>query len=83
MEIEMDGDGRVKWNSKETAPKDGTEVLLLTAIGIVNAWFHDEPGEVGGDDGKYEWVCYDDAFTIDGDGMETIKGWLPIEVFGI
>lgn len=78
----IDDAGMVKWNSLDSLPLDGTEVLLKTAIGVVSAWFHSEESfNDEQDDGHYEWVCYDDAFSIDGDGKETIKGWLPLSIF--
>jgi hypothetical protein len=59
------------WQSIETAPRDETEVLIKTSIGVVSAWFHSEPGEY------YQWVCYDDAFTIDGD-CGSVTHWMPL-----
>jgi hypothetical protein len=62
--IEID-DG---WEAMETAPRDGTPILLFTAsYGIVEAWFH--PGEW---DNNWEireysgpdWICADDKFQI-------------------
>jgi hypothetical protein len=55
----------MNWKPMDTAPEDGTEILLKTHIGIVSAWYCNE------DD---EWVCYDDMFTLDGDDC-TIEGW--------
>lgn len=60
----------MKWNDISTLPKDGTDVILKTHIGIVSAWYHSE------DD---EWVCYDDMFVITGDDV-TIEGWLPFNM---
>lgn len=59
------------WLPIDTAPRDETEVLIKTRIGVVSAWFHAEPGEC------YHWVCYDDAFTIDGDDG-SVTHWMPI-----
>lgn len=51
-----------------TAPRDGTEVILLTRYGIVSAHFC--PGEMTTtmDGDEYEgpvWSCYDDAIQIE------------------
>lgn len=68
------------WNPMSTAPKDGTEILLKTHVGIVSAWFaQKDPTNEANDDGLYDWVCYDDMFTLDGDDP-TIEGWVPIPV---
>jgi len=78
----LDGDGMVRWNSSDSVPKDGNEILLLTSVGIVNAWFDDrEPTNDAKDDGAYEWVCFDGKFTLDGHDTAQIKGWLPIKTF--
>jgi predicted SnoaL-like aldol condensation-catalyzing enzyme len=61
----------MNWKPIETAPRDETEILIKTNIGVVSAWFHSEPGEC------YQWVCYDDAFTIDGD-CKSVTHWMPI-----
>lgn len=60
-----------QWQPIDTAPRDETEVLIKTNIGVVSAWFHAEPGEC------YQWVCYDDKFTIDGD-CGSVTHWMPI-----
>ncbi len=64
------------WQPIETAPKDGTEILILTRLGAVSAWFCDEPC-TDVDNGAYDWVCYDDAFQIDGHSSEVL-GWMPL-----
>ena len=58
----------MQWQSPETIPMDGTEILIRTRIGIVSAWFCNE---------EYEWVCYDDMFQLDGH-YSNIIGWIPI-----
>jgi hypothetical protein len=68
-------DQSMQWRSMDTAPKDGTEVLLKTPSGVVSAWFCDEPAE--GDGSVYDWICYDDKFTIDGHDS-SIQGWMPV-----
>ena len=65
------------WKPIETAPKDGTPVLLLTTTGVVSAWFCHRPTTPGSDDGNYEWVCYDDAFIIEGD-QGGATHWMPL-----
>lgn len=70
----------------ESAPLDGTEILLLTKIGIVSAWFAKgewtEHFETGREYTGAQWICYDDAFQIEveetehGNFSEAI-GWMP------
>lgn len=69
----------MKWHPAETVPMDGTEVLILTPSGVVSAWFCNEPPTNDAkDDGAYDWICFDDSFTIDGHEANII-GWLPME----
>lgn len=71
-------DNKCVWRDPSTAPKDGTMVLLWTSSGIVSAWFCNEPpSNDAKDNGSYDWVCYDDAFLIDGHEDGCILGWMP------
>lgn len=76
-----------EWQPMETALRDGTEILLLTTLGITQARFH--PGEwhdyhEGREYDGPVWVCCDDQWQIeieetpDGyyDGMAT--HWQPL-----
>ena len=66
------------WRPPETAPKDGTEILLRLPEGLVSAWFCDEPPTNDAkDDGCYDWICFDDMFQIDGHDNQ-ILGWMPM-----
>ena len=66
------------WLSMDSAPLDGTEILLKTHVGIVSAWACVEsPTNDAKDDGCYDWICYDDMFQIDIHDS-TIEGWMPI-----
>lgn len=61
----------LKWQPMETAPLDGTDVLLLTKThGITQAWFDrghvipatsECPEDYSGD----AWICADDEFQIE------------------
>lgn len=83
------------WQPIETAPQDGTSVLLLTTChGICEAWF--AKGEWSDDTPisptEYfgaAWVCCDDAFQIEveegcGENGETFHGtathWMALPV---
>ena len=57
-----------EWQPIETAPKDGTSALIFAPFGIVEAWFC-------GDDGSYQWVCYDDKFQLD---EHEPTHWMPL-----
>lgn len=79
------------WQPIETAPKDGTSVLLFTTChGVCEAWFAKgewsddtpiSPAEYSGE----SWVCCDDAFSLEvelgPDGWEhhgTATHWMPL-----
>lgn len=57
------------WQPIDTAPRTEKEILLKTSVGIVSAWFDHE---------EHQWVCYDDAFTIDPDGSSATH-WMSLD----
>jgi len=68
----------IEWNPPGTVPRDGTEVLLWTKSGFVSAWFANEPpSEPSGDDGSYDWVCFDGEFYLDGHS-DGLLGWAQL-----
>lgn len=83
-----------KWLDMKCAPRDGSNILLLTNTGVVSAWY--KPGSWSDDtpispreyDGPV-WICYDDAFQIeieelpDGEHAPEIKGWLPLMIVNV
>jgi len=73
----------MEWQPLDTIPMDGTEVLIKTDTGIVSAWFCNErPTNEAQDDGRYDWICYDDMFTLDGHD-NNIEAWMPIDNAGL
>lgn len=74
------------WQPMETAPKDGTIILLRTKQGVISAAFF--PGEWtdhyenGREYSGPVWSCYDDAITLEveetteGDFSEALN-WMP------
>ncbi len=62
----------INWEPIENFPMEYVntqkEVLLKTYQGIVSAWACIEhPTNDAQDDGYYDWVCYDDMFTLEFD----------------
>ena len=58
------------WQPIETAPRNGTSVLLFTKChGVAEAWFHQgewqNHHEYGAEYTGSSWVCCDDAFSIE------------------
>jgi hypothetical protein len=60
------GSGEMKWESIASIPRNDTEILIRTKIGIVSAWYSDS---------GHEWVCYDDGFAVPD---ESVLEWMPI-----
>ena len=65
----------INWKPIEELPEEyktnQKEVLLKTFVGVVSAWAHiSTPMKdewFGGGTTYYDWVCYDDMFTLDFD----------------
>ena len=78
------------WQPIETAPKDGTPILIKTPIGVVEAWFAKGQWTAATpySEAEYEgavWVCYDDKFEIEVEETETgytseATHWMPIPI---
>jgi hypothetical protein len=82
----------VGWQPIETAPRDGTEVLILAggmaiqAFFLEGAWGPDIPGEVREYHGAV-WVAFDDLtqFEVEGGALEggldyhgSVTHWMPL-----
>lgn len=78
-----------EWKPIETAPRDGTSILLFTTChGVVEAWFaegewSEETPECPRDYSGAAWVCADDAFSIEVEETEpmehgTATHWMPL-----
>jgi hypothetical protein len=51
----------MEWNNaSDKMPKDRESVLVTDGDEIVSAWYDPE---------AMDWVCFDDKFSIDGDGV--------------
>lgn len=56
------------WQPMETAPRDETEILLLTTVGITSARFYAGEWHRSFDGDEYEgpvWSCCDDMWQIE------------------
>ena len=82
-----------KWQPIETAPRDGTEILILTPLGVSQAWFSqgvwEDHHEYGPEYTGSLWVCLDDnvSFEVeeykDESGKaafcdDPIEHWMPL-----
>ncbi len=68
------------WRPIDTAPKDGTEILLLTKSGVISALF--VPHEIhhtrdGDEHDGYYWSCYDDTVQIEVDESQATH-WMTM-----
>jgi hypothetical protein len=78
----------MSWQPIDTAPKDGSEILILTTVGATQARFapgewHDYPE--GREYSGPAWVCCDDQWNIEiedcgKDGMHhgMATHWMPL-----
>lgn len=60
---------RAAWKTMDSAPRDGTSILLLTTSGIIEGWFSQgewsNHHEFGREYSGSAWVCHDDAVQIE------------------
>jgi hypothetical protein len=73
----------MEWQPIETAPKDGTEVILgwdMASVWIVrNGWFHDGNDWRGFDLDDVGWWSYRHSVTQEKlEGYDTPTHWMPL-----
>jgi len=65
------------WNPIETAPKDGTIILISSGKYVEAAYWSRHPRATGGDD-EFPWVTLDETNVINGRTAESPDHWMPL-----
>lgn len=64
-----------RWQSMQSAPMDGTEILLKTTDGVISGFWEVEHNTPGQDDGFEGWVAYSGDYVF---STEDLLAWQPL-----
>lgn len=63
------------WQPMQSAPMDGTEILLKTTDGVISGYWEIEHNTNGQDDGSEGWVAYSGDYVF---STKDLIAWQPI-----